>query len=435
MDKSIRPTPPHAPAAATPTVAPKPPVRRLSARDGVLFVGMNKDAVQEAASLRKNGLVPVTGIFNAKTAGTVTIKANGQRQTCDLTTDSGLATFVGSLRLPAEQSGKVTALFREAAAKKTYSSHTAAGAMDELAQLAQVWAQAERGGRIPSRMVLSGHSIGDGVWGDGNGKLDLDLLAKLADAMPTAARAVEDLHMSACSSGGERDMDRLRAIFPQVKTIWAYSSSAPGAYSGAMTHLSRWERATRGTRANLDRQIAASTRKGENVAVWTTSHGYQDGSTPQPLDTVKQRAAASQGVLADYLSGKAKVDNPGNGPLRDYYNAVIRVLQRRELPDAERPAFEAQRDQTIRLLYFTKAVAPKFAAHYPTAIREGYAAVGMPAPDFAKLSREEAMTAIAAYGEAVGKLDAPPAAARTLQHLLEAGLRDLRADTIPITWV
>ena len=96
-------------------------------------------------------------------------------------------------------------------------------AKDELAQLTKTWAKGERGEEIPSRLVLSGHSVGDGVWGDHNGEIYRRDIADLAKAMPRAAAQVEDLHISGCYSGGQGDVDSWRGIFP-AKTVWAYTA-------------------------------------------------------------------------------------------------------------------------------------------------------------------------------------------------------------------
>src|SRR5690606_16835366 len=95
-------------------------------------------------------------------------------------------------------------------------------ARDELGQIAVAWLRAEKGGIIPSRLVLAGHSNGDGVWGDNNGSLRLGPLRLLAQAMPRAARQVEDAFVAGCYSGGEVTMEQYGLILPQVKTIWAY---------------------------------------------------------------------------------------------------------------------------------------------------------------------------------------------------------------------
>ena len=133
-------------------------------------------------------------------------------------------------------------------------------------------------------------------------------------------------------------MERFRAMFPSVKTIWAYTGSAPGSWSGAMDHQRAWDTATRGSRTDLDRAVAARMRKGENVAVWTITHGYSDGRPPAELSEVRASYNRVSGAYDRFFSGAATVPNPQTGPLRDFYNELQRLLQHPELPAAERPA-------------------------------------------------------------------------------------------------
>src|SRR5690606_25492132 len=98
-----------------------------------------------------------------------------------------------------------------------------------------------------------------------------------------------------------------------------------------------------------------------------------------------------------HLSGDAAVANTQQGPLREYYNSLQRLLQHPGLPAAERPELEGRRDRTIRLIYYSATVAPKFAQCYADQINEGFGAVGMTPPNFATLSRKDALAQIALF--------------------------------------
>ncbi|MEW5741432.1 MAG: LysM domain-containing protein [Myxococcota bacterium] len=408
------------PGGGSPTAPTQPQGWAPRSNNDILMVGMNETAKYEAQQLRGRGQ-NVTLISDAKEND----KISARGVTHDLSTQEGAMAFALTLGLPADQTAKIADVIH----------NSGADSRDELAQLAQVWAGAEKGGQIPSRLMLSGHNVGSGVWGDDNGMLRFDTLGKLAEAMPRAARSVEDLHLAACYSGGQPLMEKYRAIFPNAKTIWAYSGSAPGSYSGAVPHQSRWENATRGTRTDLDRAIAEHTRKGENVAVWTVTHGYNDGRPPAPLSEVRAAVESNQPTYQRFQSGQEAVADPQTGPLRDFYNQVQRLLQHPELPAAERPALEAQRDSTIRLLYYSKTVAPKFAEHHASAIRAGFEAVGMAPPDFKTLSRADALAQIAQFEEKLAGTSPRPAAGDRLLPLLTSGLRDLKPSHIPEAWV
>src|SRR5262249_30757917 len=131
----------------------------------------------------------------------------------NLRDDADLQRFIALLGLPAKQSGEIAAAI----------TSCSMAADDELASIAWNWAPAEKGLDIPRRLVLSGHSTGDALFGLYNGVLKFDDFSALARAMPKAAAQVEDLHISGCYSGGAVNVARWRAIFPNVLTIWAYS--------------------------------------------------------------------------------------------------------------------------------------------------------------------------------------------------------------------
>lgn len=414
-DRITGPRVPITPQATTP-----------KSNNDVLMVGMNEHAKDEAAALRKRG-VNVTFIGDSF-AGDDKVKvkdAAGRQRTYDLSTDQGITDFTMSLGLPGEQTQKIANVLHNAGAD----------ARDEIGMLAREFAKAEKGGTIPSRLVLSGHNVGSGVWGDNNGKVSWDLLGQLTDAMPRAARQIEDLHLSACYSGGQPAMERYRAMFPNAKTIWAYAGSAPGSWSGAMTHQARWDAATRGSRDELNRAIADGSRKGENVAVWSAKLGYVDGKEPTPLADVRSDFESRAASYARFQSGDETQANTQSGPLRDYYNTLQRLLQHPELPAAERPNLEATRDRTIRLIYYSATVAPKFQQCYGDQINEGFRAVGMTPPNFSTLSRKDALAQIAAFEQKLASTNPQPELARRLLPLLTEGLRDLNPSRIPDGWV
>jgi len=387
----------------------------------VVLLGMNKGSSHEAKSLRNRGL-HVQHIKDARVDDTA---RGDDGKTYNLTTPDGVSGFVGSLKLPEAQSAKIEEVLNRADPD----------AKDELAQLTKTWAKGERGEEIPSRLVLSGHSVGDGVWGDHNGEIYRRDIADLAKAMPRAAAQVEDLHISGCYSGGQGDVDSWKGIFPKAKTVWAYTGSAPGSYSGATTHLARWDRATRGEASTLDRNVAQGTRKGDNVATWSVDEGYNNGEPPRSYSDVREDFDWSRPDYNQFFSGAENVENTQSGPLRDHYNNTQRLIQHRDLPENERAQLSAHRDSTIRLIYYSKSVAPNFQAHHQQSIREGFRSVGMTAPDFSKLSRMDALAQISAFENKVTGMGTPPAAAQTLLPLLTDGLRDLNSSIIPSTWI
>lgn len=154
----------------------------------------------------------------------------------------------------------------------------------------------------------------------------------------------------------------------------------------------------------------------------------------KPLEGLRVDLAYFEPVYELFESGELASDDPQTGALRDYYDALQALLSHPELPEDERVKLEERRDRTIRLLYYRKSVASHFTAEHWDAIRSGYAALGLTAPDFSSLSRRDAIASISAFVEKASSADAPDQA-RKLASLLERGLRDLQPDMIPEGWV
>jgi len=383
-------------------------------------------ATFEAEQLRARGLA-VRVITDQRVPDTITTRdaRTGQPTTHDLRTEQGRTAFALTLGLPAEQTATIADVIGRA-------GHDA---KDELAAIAQQWAKAERGGQLESRLILSGHHVGDGVYGDNNGRLDWSLVADLARAMPRAARSVEDLLISGCFSGGASSMQEYQAIFPNVRTIVAYQGESPGAYSGATSHQKIWEQVTRGdTDVKVTRSAFAGLRLGQNVVVWTKTRGYDDGrGAAASIHELRGDVDRLRAGYAAVLEGRTPATGPLEGPARDFSAANQRLLQHPELTAEERAAVTAQRDQAVRLVYYAR-VTQQFAQIHGPRLAEGFRALGLPPPDFRNLTRRDALEHIAAFQRALGASAAPPAAAVRVAPLLQ-GLKELSPSVIPEGWV
>ena len=303
---------------------------------------------------------------------------------------------------------------------------------DELGQLAMAWVRAERAGIIPGRMVISGEHVGEGMfWGKGRrGGLLISDIGALAAAFPRVANAIEDLHMSACNSAIE--ILAWPKIFPRLKTIWAYARSCPGGFTGASGHLALWDRATRGRVKSIDRMIAKGTRKGDNVVLWSPLGGIVTGEV-NSIEELRARVTAARATFDSYFRGDEIVTDTGNGPLRDYYELLQAMLRHVDIRETEQSTLAKRRDVTIRLLFYDKSVKASFAREYRSPIVAGYDALGMPAPDFSRLSRKQALASITEFEE---KADAKPIeAAEKLRPYLVEGLVQLSDRYIPVNWI
>jgi len=414
----------------TTTTAPQaPPAQGWTPKsnDKVLFVAMNNSdahrSTLESDALKARG-TNVTVVQDARVDDTITTRdARGVATTHDLSTRAGATSFALTLGLPAEQTAKIADVLVNAGRD----------ARDELAAIAQQWAVAEKGGQPPSRLVLSGHHVGYGVYGENNGRLDWPTVGALAEAMPKGARSVEDLLIAGCYSGGESMMEKYTAMFPNAKTIVAYDGSSPGAASGATAHQKAWELATRGSGDGIKREIFQGMRKGENVTVWTRTRGFDDGKPKASLDELRSRRdSLKSGFDAAWAGGE--IPDTQRGPVRDYYNSLQRLIQNPGLQGDERKAVEAQRDQTIRLI-FHPVVASKFQEVHGAKIEAGFRAVGIdPPPSFKNMTRAQALTAIANFEAKLAATPNPSPAATTLSGMLK-DFKELKPSLIPDTWV
>ncbi len=362
----------------------------------------------------------------------MTLIANGTRSArvtidgrdFDLTNAGRLGAFLRHLRVPAAGRDIVTRAFHEV------DPHMG----DELGQLAIVWALAERRGAIPGRMVISGEHVGSGIFFSrtrtNDGILRVSDLATLAGAFPRVAHAIEDLHTSACQSANE--VLKWPRIFPRLKTIWAYAGSCPGTHAGAAMHLALWDRATRGPAKTINRLIAKGTRKGDSVVVWTPLGGLATGDVSD-LMSIRARITAGNSTFESFFEGESAVSDPQAGPLRDYYNWLQEALRHDDLPSLERLNFERRRDAVIRLLFFDARLKGRFAGAYRSLIANGYTALGIPAPDFARLSRRDAVNEVARFQSKADETQ--DEAAEALRPVLVEGLLQLSSRYIPENWM
>lgn len=391
--------------------------------NALVFVGMGVGATHEVWDLRSVQGVDVYAITDSEEDGVAEVLGHSR----DLSEDNDVEAFLDDLGLSDERRETV----------KGALTSLGTDAKDEFARLAVVFWEAEQGERFMERVILSGHSVGTSIWGDDNGSLRFTAIEKLCEAFPNAARQVEDLMIAGCYSQSLRQVDKWRARFPNVQTFWAYGSSAPGSWTGATIHNALWEEATRGHEPGLvSRVIAIGTRKGENVATWNSVIGYEGDAPLRDKADVEADLAASQPTVDEFAAGDRVVEDTQTGPLRDHYRLVQEILGNRAVRGAERERYERARDFTIRLIFYDHPVRDRFQQAYAEELAAGYRDLGLQqAPDFATLSRKDALAEIEAYKAALDAAQRPSPAARRAWTLLRDGLRDLKIEVVPNEWV
>lgn len=398
--------------------------------DRVVFLGMNQGPTSKA-SRSMGSHANLTTIL----PGAVQDHVRVGKISFDLRNARGVSDFVGTLGLPPKAAAGVRKAF----------SICEKEARDELAGLAQIWARGEKGAKIPSRLVLAGHSNGDGVWGDDNGSLRLGPLLELSRALPHATSQIEDAFVTGCYSGGEVTMDQYLLLFPRAKTIWAYEAQAPGVDNGATIDQAGWEIATRGRKAEF--VPTGSAVAGKKLAVWSYKSGYH--ATKPPLTLAQLRGKVEwmeENYLRPALAGQnytydgiwhvpLSITDPHTGLVRQYYSWLVRLSQRRDMPSDERALWVEKKHQAIRLLYFNATVARHFQTEYGSEIGRGYGKLGLKAPDFGKISRAQALQEVERFNARLDKTPNAPAEAQQVGTLLQRGIGDLDPGVIPDGWV
>ena len=381
----------------------------------VVYLGLNPNASMEAHALSVLGN-HVLLIGPQKHRGHVYV---GHRN-FDLSQESDISAFAHSLGLPEAQAAALTAALRAAGI----------AGRDSLARLAQVWAHAEKTGALPARFVMSGHHVPGMFYGTrGGGVLSAEDIKSISVVFPRAAGAVDDLYFSACNTAAE--IADWTPIFPNLRTAWAYLGTAPSLSTGAAAHIRLWQRSTRGNQQRIDRMVAKNTGRGKNVAVWSRFTGLQTGVL-EPMENIRDRVIGAENIYQSFFRGDSVVTDHHSGPLRAYYDDIQALLLHRDVPADQRRYYDARAGVTIRLIYFD-TIRAQFQATYAHEIAAGYAAVGLPGPNFSGMDRKSVLTSIAAFEAKLTQ--SAPFFATQLRPLLTDGLRALGGRYIPVTWM
>lgn len=338
--------------------------------------------------------------------------AYGTPRTYDLSRVEGTRLFGLSFGLPAPPTiGLADAIFL-----------APPGSRVEIALIAQAWARAEKSlAGTPPRLLLNGQDAG--------AEPLLDPLIKLADALPRGAETVVELHLAGCYENAEKVFERVKPAFPACKVFWAYEGVVPV----TSVKSSTWERAAHGRKEDLQTAMGEASRSGEQAAVFHRRFGLLDTRPKLTLEQLWKQIEERRPVFEKYDSGGAVVEDPEAGELRDYYELVQELHQHPKLEPEKRSEVELHRDQTLRLLYYPK-IAKRFAAAYGSQIETSHRQLGLPVPDFRKLTRAEAVAAISDF-EVAMQSGPPPAAAVELWPWLNEGLRQLDPLRIPASWL
>lgn len=347
----------------------------------------------------------------------------------DLSTDEGREAYVAQFdRFDATARGNV----------KTFLEKSRTDARDELAQFLVSFYEAEIGRRIIKRVVLSGHSGGSSIIGEGVNATSIyfrDLQA-LGTIFPRAVGQVEDLMLSACNTGQTGKLAQYTAIFPNLRSIWSYVGYSPlgdVAGAGANRHIQKWEGASRGRidHGKLDAardDLATGSGTNKNVALWT-----RDSDTATP-----QYETASPEAGLDYATLRASVDNGLSAYDDAYKNGNINLTELsalytrlQNLTGSHQSALGSEYDRyllitqhVLYLRHWSNIRNNFWAAHGPTVTKayEGHGTV----PSYRTGTRSDVLRAIQGFPGDKGSAG---------YRLLTEILRDLAPAQIPDHWI
>ena len=171
--------------------------------------------------------------------------------------------------------------------------------------------------------------------------------------------------------------------------------------------------------------MAKNTGRGKNVAVWSRFTGLQTGVL-ESMENIRDRVIGAENIYQSFFRGDSVVTAHQSGPLRAYYDDIQALLLHRDLPADQRRYYDARAGVTIRLIYFD-TIRAQFQATYAREIAAGYAAVGLPGPNFSGMDRKSVLTSIAAFEAKL--TPSVPAAATQLRPLPPKGCERSEADT------
>lgn len=385
-----------------PTPVVKPKATPVPPPGGnILYIGLHNFPLELAAlhKLYKSKPVNITEVTLATDeAHTV---SNGK--VFDLTNDAGVDTFAASLGLDKTKTQSAAALIKNNSQMRD---------RDDMAHVMAEYAKTELDGQDRmSRVVLSGHSFGheitDDVFTTTNNFIHFEYLVELAKLFPKAAAQTKHLYVSACFTGVEDNIrDFYQRAFPNLVTFSGWTNSCP-TDKGAAAAMSEWAKTT-------DADPTTLAKPPEGRSAWS-SGVYQGNEKSDPADTMRI-LRSDEAKFMDYFNGLKVDPDSHRGWLATYYGqARTADLRSASITGSDHVYAHLHAEQALRLRFWTDQAA-KFWKVNEAKIRAGYGTTAV--PNFGKLSRKEALKAIAKFpSEAKGSAADQAEALKLLEAL------------------
>jgi Domain of unknown function (DUF4157) len=389
----------------------KPKIAVPPPSGSILYVGMNNaDPEIKALQDRYKAGSPV-GLTIIKGTTEETATDIGAGTTFDLSTVPGIEAFAKILTPDAANQD----------ALKTIFLSQSAGDRDDLAHVAKVYSDTEADGKDRmTRVVLSGHSGGLGVFGHG-GEVYFTAIVELAKVFPKAANQTKHLIVAGCHTGDEATiLDYYVKAYPSLLTVWAWWDACPTG-PGAAAAIAQWAGLTEHGQTKLPKQDSG-------IATW--SEGVYTGSTSGKASpsAVLASIRTDDARFTDYFEGIRADPSPHGGWLEAYYGRVFAAARRLDVTGADHDEMDLKRQRALLLRYW-KVVVKNFWVRNGAAIKTGYGKGSV--PEYGSLSRKDALKAITDFPVVS---TAPPAEQLAAQKLLD-GLKSLDPKIVPDSMV
>ncbi len=379
-----------APAAKTPAPA---------AGGNILYIGMNAFPLEVAAlkARYRNKTALVTTVTRTDDTAHTATKGG----TFDLTGDSGINDFVTTLALDKARTDALVALLKDHPNPDR----------DDLAHVIDVYAQTDGDGMDRmSRVVLSGHSYGTLIYGHAEQKgaeishINFADLVTLAKVFPKAAGQTRHLLVSACVAGAEDNMRRYYLpAYPNLLTFTGYTSLSPSG-QGSATAVADWAR---------------------------TNWASGDYKGDDKISGLRRMAnlRADEATFSEYLAGTKTDADAHAGWLTNYYaQARAADLNVTEITGADHVYAHSRAEQSFRLRFWSAQVG-NFWKYNEAKLRAGYGSAAV--PNYGKMSRKDALQAIADFAKLANGGPGDVAAAK----LVLDALKNLDESVMKADWI
>lgn len=272
--------------------------KKTNKNESVVYLGLNRDSRNQEAEVfkhEKNATI-LTGSGDDDDMQGKVASQDPKKGPIDLSQPAGVMQFltetgVGNIRQDAK--GKPIETEKEAQARiqhlaKLFGGYTdeqgqqhsglEVSLRDEMAGFVQTLQKVQQGQQTMDRLVISGHSYGDRVFGP-DGEVTFKQLGSLMSQFPKAQGGVQDLMLSACHTLEKgyktQDGEQFKRMLPNVQSVWGYNGFSPTLAQGSPAHIRDWLGASQG---NSPEKLKAAAKKhsGQSAKVLT---GNQIGNS------------------------------------------------------------------------------------------------------------------------------------------------------------